>query len=91
MGSSLAQDQRLSSRHQATTHRGEDSLLSLSPASVPEMPPFASPFWLRERVLSLLQVCLFVFLTTSVLREAGWLSASAVGHHHGGGLVRSRY
>lgn len=91
MGSSLAQDQRLSSQHQATTHRGEDSLLSLSPASVPEMPPFASPFWLRERARPEVPASTFVFLTTFVLREAGWLSASAVGRHHGAGLVRSRY
>ena len=63
MGSSLAQDQRLSSRHQATTHRGEDSLLSLSPASVPEMPPFASPFWLRESESSV--YCKYVCLCFS--------------------------
>lgn len=83
-GSRLAWDQRGPPPAPPTpSHNAEgtDGPLAPSPASVPEIPPF----WVR--VIILLQVC--VCLTTSVLRDAGWLSASAVGHGPRGWWGRS--
>lgn len=53
--------------------RMKDSPLAPSPASVPEIPPSG---YERESLF----YCKYVCLMTSVLRDAGWLSASAVGH-----------